>query len=278
MKTGATRLTITSILALALNGCASHNIQEYSKENSRAWNLTHSVGLSDLDDSEIPESQKDSLLYDGASLAIDSSLWTSDYGLGVDWSAGLGLGLLQSFAKSDEHGDRKSLVIWIPEDKAPNKETAMDWMIKSLTEATVKAVKDMGSSEDEIYTHLRELHVTFQGPYYIGEAGGAIRDGNSCYTVFNLHSWTISDELEKIPSYISENGYGYVVEAGGHSYPETYMYCEDDNAEDELTFIGKVTEHLPETMFYYSKASEHDGKQFPPAVFDHGTIELFIRP
>ena len=101
MKTGATRLTITTVLALSLHGCASHNIQEYSQEQSRAWNLTHSVGLTDLDDSEIPESQKDSMLYDGASLVMDSSLGRSDYGFGMDCSAGLGFGILLSFAKAD---------------------------------------------------------------------------------------------------------------------------------------------------------------------------------
>lgn len=73
---------------MTLHGCASHNIQVYSQEHSRAWNLTHSVGLTDLEDTEIPESQKDSLLYDSASLAIDSSLWTSNYGLAMDCVSG----------------------------------------------------------------------------------------------------------------------------------------------------------------------------------------------
>ena len=83
---------IVSTLAIGLiSGCASTGITEAEPDHSRAWNLTHSVGMPDLEDAEVPKDQIPSGLGTATGLAIDVAYFMNSSTLAMSFGDAFGL-------------------------------------------------------------------------------------------------------------------------------------------------------------------------------------------
>jgi len=119
MRNHKTLLTVpASLLAMSLlHGCASTGIKEAQPDHSRAWNLTHSVGMTDLEDTEVPSDQIPSSLGTAADMAIDVAYFMNSSTLAMSFTDAFGLGLLGALTTSSQsHGERSTIVAWVPED------------------------------------------------------------------------------------------------------------------------------------------------------------------
>lgn len=266
-----------SVLAFGLlSGCASRGITEAAPDHSRAWNLTHSVGMTDLKDSEVPSDQIPSSLGAAADMAIDVAYFMDSATLAMSFGDAFGLGLVGLLTTNQSHGERSTIVAWIPEDEVESRETAHIWLGDALKEATMRAMDEL-SIEGEPEFHNKFTDSFMRGTYTETKISGVKADGTKCGVSYKVHPENIS-ELTTIPAFIAENAKGYQLYAGDDIvYPPFAAYCRSDTSLDQyIEFVSEISKYLPETVFLYTRYAELEDDQLPPMVHDHGKVLLFL--
>ncbi len=278
MKCNNSLTVFASILVIALlSGCASSGITEYRDDQSRAWNLTHSVGMTQLDDSEVSSDQIPSTLFAATDMAIDVGYFMNSQTLNMSFGDAFGLGLIGALSKSKGHGERSTLVAWIPENEVKSRETANLWLGDQIKDATMKAMKELGIEGDAEF-HNREVDSFFRGTYSETKISGVKANGTKCGVYFKIHPENIS-EVQVIPDFIAADARGHQLYAGnGEVYPmfKTYCWSESDAFDQRIEFINEISKNLPETVYFYSKRQKLNENQLPPMVYDHGKALLFL--
>lgn len=269
---------IASMLSVVLlSGCASSGgITAYEKDHSRAWNLTHSVGMTQLDDSEVPKDQIPSTLWNATEMAIDVGFFMNSATLSMDLGNALGLGLIGFLTEPKGQGERSTVIAWIPEDEAESRETANLWLGDKLRDATLKAMENLGI-DGEVEFHNKEKDLFLADLYYETSIKGFKSDGSECGAYFRTYPHLVS-ELQPIPDFIKPNSQGHQLYAGEDvSYPRVSVYCFSDTSLDPyVEFIGEISKHLPQTVFFYSSQATYHDSKLPPMVLDQGKANLFI--
>jgi len=260
-----------------LSGCASKGITEARPDHSRAWNLTHSVGMIDLEDTEVPSDQIPSGLGAAADMAIDVAYFMNSATLAMSFGDAFGLGLVGLLTSNQSHGERSTIVAWIPEDEVESRETAHIWLGDALKEATMRAMDELFiEGEPEFHNKLTDSFM--RGTYTETKISGVKADGTKCGVSYKLHPENIS-ELTNIPAFIAESTSGYQLYAGDEIvYPPFAAYCRSDTSLYQyIEFVSGISKYLPETVFIYTRYAELGEDQLPPMVHDHGKVLLFLK-
>jgi hypothetical protein len=268
----------TAALAIALlNGCASSGITEARPDHSRAWNLAHSVGMADLDDTEVPSDQIPSGLGTAADMAIDVAYFMNSSTLGMSFGDAFGLGLLGSLMTSNKsHAERSTIVAWIPEDQVDSRERVNVWLGDVFKDATTKAMDNLKiDGQPEFHNKLTDSWA--HGTFTETKVSGVKADGTECGAYFKVYPELVS-EINRIPEFIAPNTNGYQLYAGDKIvYPQFAAYCLSDTSLDQyVEFASEISKHLPETVFFFTRQVEHEDQTIPPVVFDHGQVLLFV--
>ncbi|MBU2952315.1 hypothetical protein [Marinobacter sp. F3R08] len=269
--------SFTPVLAIGLlSGCASSGITKENPDHSRAWNLTHSVAMTDLDDSTVPSDQIPSGLRSTLDMAIDVSYFVNSATLGMSLGDAFGLGLVGALLNSKKsHGERSTMVAWIPADDVDSRESAHLWLGDAVKDATLQAMDTLGiEGEPEFHNELTESfwHGTFTETLITGVSV----DGTECGMYMKLYPETVS-ELRTIPDFIAPNIQGYQVIADDeYTYPVLAPWCASEKLDQYIEFAGEISKNLPETVFFYVPQVESDEQTVPPIVFDHGKALLFL--
>jgi hypothetical protein len=284
MKCNNPLTVIFAILAMSvLSGCASNGTilnsgtDEYVNDRSRAWNLTRTVGMNQLRDAEVPSDQIPSKLVAAADMGIDVFYLMGSQTLNMDFGDAFGLGLIGLLTKPDGHGERSTIVAWAPESEVEGRENVHLWLGDQIRNATIKAMDNLGiQGEAEFHNKLTDS--MFNGTFVETRIKGVKADGTECGAYFKIHPENVSDEVKAIPDFIAESTSGYQVFAGdGVVYPQFQAYCLSDTTLDPyVEFIGEISKNLPETVFFYTRKAELNGKHLPPVVWDHGKALLFL--
>lgn len=266
------------VLAIGLlGGCASTGITQAQSDHSRAWNLTHSVGMTDLEDTEVPSDQIPSSLGTAADMAIDVTYFMNSSTLAMSFGDAFGLGLLGALTStSKSHSERSTIVAWIPEDQVDSRENANIWLGNEIKEATMKAMEVLEiGGEPEFHNKLTDNF--FNGTFTETRISGVKADGTECGAYFKVYPELVS-ELKKIPEFITPNTKGYQLYAGDEiEYPQFAAYCLSDTSLDQyVEFVSEISRHLPETVFLYTRQLELKDHTIPPVVYDHGEALLFL--
>jgi hypothetical protein len=268
----------TAALAIALlSGCASSGITEARPDHSRAWNLAHSVGMADLDDTEVPSDQIPSGLGTAADMAIDVAYFMNSSTLGMSFGDAFGLGLLGSLMTSNKsHAERSTIVAWIPEDQVDSRERVNVWLGDVFKDATTKAMDNLKiDGQPEFHNKLTDSWA--HGTFTETKVSGVKADGTECGAYFKVYPELVS-EINRIPEFIAPNTNGYQLYAGDKIvYPQFAAYCLSDTSLDQyVEFASEISKHLPETVFFFTRQVEHEDQTIPPVVFDHGQVLLFV--
>ncbi len=277
MKCNNSLTVIASSLAISLlGGCASSGgITEHREDHSRAWNLTHSVGMTQLDDAAVPSDQIPSKILSATNMAIDVAYFMNSQTLNMAFGDAVGLGLIGALTKSKGHGERSTIVAWIPENEVESRETANLWLGDQIKDATMKAMEELGI-EGGAEFHNKKTDSFFHGKYSETQIKGVKEDGTECGTYFRVYPENVS-EVQVIPEFIASGTSGYQLYAGdGEVYPQFRAYCLSDSLDQYVEFISEISKYLPETVFFYTRRLELDDTQLPPMVYDHGDTLLFL--
>ncbi|MBW4979747.1 hypothetical protein ABWH88_04450 [Marinobacter adhaerens] len=269
---------IVSTLAIGLiSGCASTGITEAEPDHSRAWNLTHSVGMTDLEDAEVPKDQIPSGLGTATGLAIDVAYFMNSSTLAMSFGDAFGLGLLGALTTTNKsHAERSSVIAWVPQDQVEGPETVNIWLGNEIKDATMTAMNELGiEGEPEFHNELTDNF--FNGTFTETKISGVKADGTECGAYFKVYPEQVS-ELKTIPDFIAPNKKGYQVFAGDEmEYPRFSAYCLSDTSLDQyVEFVSAISKHLPDTVYFYTRQLELADQTIPPVVYDHGQALLFL--
>lgn len=271
-------VTASVLAAVLFAGCASSNgIKTYNESHSRAWNLTHSVGMTQLKDTKAPRGQIPSSILKTAGMGIDVAYFMSSPTLSMNFGDAFGLGLVGLLANTSKaHGERSTIVAWVPENEAENPESALVWVGDQVKEATLKAMKTL-EIEGRVDFHGKRHKVPFSAAIFKSEISGTKKNGTECGVQFRTYDGIVSD-LQPIPDFILPGSKGYQIYAGEKvAYPAFAAYCIHDELDQYLEFISEISRNLPETVFLYTRYIKHnDNISLPPMVHDHGAALLFI--
>jgi hypothetical protein len=259
-----------------LSGCASTTgITEYHDDHSRAWNLTHSVGMTKLKDSTVPRDQIPNAILGALDTGIDVWYFMDSQMLNMDFGNALGLGLIGMISRPKDHGERSSIVAWIPQDSVESREVAHLWLGDKLRDATTKAMEAL-EIEGGVAFHNREKKVPFSAAYYETKITGMKKDGTECGAYIRTYSDIIS-ELQPLPDFLAKDTQGYQVYAGDPAkYPRAQIYCFGDSLDQYVEFTAEISKNLPETVFLYTRLIKYDDNHVPPMVYDHGKALFFL--
>lgn len=279
MRSHKNRLMVPAALVAMsfLHGCASTGITEAQPDHSRAWNLTHSVGMTDLDDTEVPSDQIPSGLGTAADMAIDVAYFMDSSTLAMSFGDAFGLGLLGALTTTNKsHAERSTIVAWIPEDRVESREHANVWVGDVFKDATLKAMTELGI-EGEPEFHNKRTDSWIVGTYFETKIAGVKADGTECGVYYQTFENNVSEKMA-IPDFIANNTQGYQLYAGEEiEYPQFSAYCMSDTSLDQyIEFVSEISKNLPETVFIYTRYAEIEDDQIPPMVHDHGQALLFL--
>lgn len=282
MKYKSSLALIVSLFAIVLlSGCASSGgTHEYNQDQSRAWNLTESVGMTQMEDSEVPADQVEGHLMDLVGVAVDANMFMTNARFAMNFSDALGLSLLGLLADNDAHSERDTIIAWIPSTEAKNREEAHVWLREEMHDATVQAISDLGM-ELETEFHNRRTDVWGSSAYDDTKIHGRKEDGAVC-SVFVRTYPTLISEQQSIPGFIAPDASGYQARAGDKIiYPTFDVSCSDKprgkfDLDKGLELTSEISRNLPKTVFLYSRMLQVDDQKLPPIVHDHGKALLFL--
>tara|TARA_R110001583_G_C5655779_1_gene409216 strand:- start:2673 stop:3539 length:867 start_codon:yes stop_codon:yes gene_type:complete len=266
---------IAILLALALlSGCASTGITEYQEDHSRAWNLTHSVGMTQMKDKEVPSDQLPSNLRSAADMAIDVSYFMNSATMSMNFADAFGLGLIGLLTAADGHAERSTIIAWVPANEAKDQEAANVWLNSSLKDAALTAmenleIEDIVESSERTDTILGDLYDTTR-------IEGINAEGKKCGIWYRTYPENISEE-KPIPDFIVTNATGYQIYAGKDiAFPRMSVYCGSETLDPYLALINEVSKQLPDTVYLYSRVIKNGDQVIPPVAYDHGQAFLFL--
>lgn len=270
-------LIVPALAIGLLSGCASTGITEAQPDHSRAWNLTHSVGMTDLEDTEVPSDQIPSGLGTAADMAIDVAYFMNSSTLAMSFGDAFGLGLLGALTTlSQSHGERSTIVAWVPEDAVEDREEVNIWLGDALRDATMKAMEEL-KIEGELEFHNKFTDSWAHGTFTETKISGFKADGTKCGAYFKIYPELVS-EMQAVPEFIAPNTKGYQLYAGDEIvYPQFQAYCLSDTSLDQyVEFVSEISKNLPGTVFLFARQLELEDQTIPPVVYDHGQALLFL--
>ena len=279
MRSRKSALVAGSLLSVSLlSGCASSgggSLKVYDESHSRAWNLTHSVGMTKLKDSTVPRDQIPNAILGALDTGIDVWYFMDSQMLNMDFGNALGLGLIGMLGRPTEQSERSSIVAWIPQEAVKSRDVAHLWLGDQLRDATTKAMETL-EIEGEVAHQNKKIKTLFSPVYYETIITGMNKDGTKCGATFRIHPDIIS-ELQPLPDFLAEDTQGYQVYAGDDlKWPRAEIYCYSDSLEHYVEFIAEISKNLPETVFMYASRIKYDDNHLPPMVHDHGKALFFL--
>jgi len=279
MRSRKSALVAGSLLSVSLlSGCASSGgggLKAYEENHSRAWNLTHSVGMTKLKDSTVPRDQIPNAILGALDTGIDVWYFMDSQMLNMDFGNALGLGLIGMMSRQEEQSERSSIVAWIPQEAVESRDVAHLWLGDQLRDATTTAMETL-EIEGEVEFHNREKKVPFSAAYYETMIRGVKKDGTKCGAYIRTYSEIIS-ELQPLPDFLAKETQGYQVYAGHPAkYPRIIVYCASTSLKQQVEFSVEVSKHLPETVFFYTSFLKSEDDKVPPMVYDHGKALFFL--
>lgn len=277
-NTRVTGMTASALLVGLLSGCASSgggSLKVYEENHSRAWNLTHSVGMTQLKDSTVPRDQIPNAILGALDTGIDVWYFMDSQILNMDFGNALGLGLIGMMSRQEEQSERSSIVAWIPQEAVESRDVAHLWLGDQLRDAITIAMETL-EIEGEVEFHNREKKVPFSAAFYETMIRGVKKDGTECGAYIRTYSDIIS-ELQPLPDFLAKDTQGYQVYAGHPAkFQRMSVYCAGTSNKQQVEFSLEVSRHLPETVFYYNSSLKSEDDKIPPIVYDHGKALFFL--
>ena len=277
MRSGKSALLAGALLSVSLlSGCASTGVTQYQDDHSRAWNLTHSVGMTKLKDSAVPRDQIPSAVLDTLGAGVDVWYFMDSQILNMDFGNAFGLGLIGMLTRPDGQDERSSIVAWIPKDDIASRDVAHLWLTDQLKDATLKAMETL-EIEGGVEFHNKRVKLLFFAESFETTISGKKKDGTKCGARFVIYPDTISD-LQPIPDFVAKNTQGYRVDAGHEiKYPRNEIYCHGkDPIKQYVEFTTEISKNLPESVFFYDPRVVYKDTKIPPMVYDHGKALFFL--
>jgi hypothetical protein len=277
MRSGKSALLAGALLSVSLlSGCASTGVTQYQDDHSRAWNLTHAVGMTKLKDSAVPRGQIPSAVLDTLDMGIDVWYFMDSQMLNMDFGNAFGLGLIGMLAQPEGQDKRSTIVAWVPKDDVESQEVAHLWLNDQLKDATLQAMETLGL-EGGVEFHNKRKKLLFFAESFETTISGIKQDGTKCGARFVIYPDAVSD-LQPIPDFVAKNAQGYRVDAGHDiKYPRVQVYCHGkDGMMQYVEFMTEISKNLPESVFFYARRAKNEDYTVPPMVYDHGKALFFL--
>lgn len=270
------KLLFAAAIIMLLNGCASSgSVRPYDNGESRAWNLTHSVGMNQLDDSKVPKDQISNMLLRSTYMAVDVGYFMTSPTLNMNFGNGLGLSLIGFLTDPKGYGERSTIIAWVPETEVASRAEANRWVNDAFRDATLNAMENLGI-KGKVDFHNREKSPFFHETYHETQLSGLKADGNQCGAYYRTYPSNMS-EATRMPGFVTPEGTGYRMWANDElEYPRATIYCYGDDLGPFVEFTSEISKNLPASLFIYTRLVRYDEENLPPMVHDHGKALFFV--
>lgn len=286
-------LSLATLLATSsLFGCASTSTAPvtYMDNYSEAYNLAKAGGLYNAEDFDIPKSQRDGIISKSWDVADDALLFNSQYGLGLDWSDSIGLGILTNALAPKGVMERDSVFAWVPETQVADAKEAWELMSEtllsgiegSLQQANLEyvvdnrnLVQDIPLVAEYIFSSVR-IVAPEHGCLDWEQANHEIK--NSCYVQTIVYAPT--NTPRKIPEFVVPGQSGYAFYAEDETeYSRFKVNIPEGATLEKNLLLAAISRELPPWAFIFIASEKQDnGSYSAPAILTKGKAELFITP
>lgn len=271
-------------LALLGTGCATNTPYTYQEHRSEAFNIARAGGLhKDIRDTEVPA--------DAIGSVTETMLKVGFVGAGymkpalgmTNWQT-MGLNLLAESTGLDTHGQRNSLLAWMPDNVASNTEDAQKALIDLLDES-IQATLDEAGAE---YERILEMEI---GPG-IEVTYLYVKDEWSCpewspgklKTTCRIQFRVQPPKSGVAPTFTATTEGQHHLFRSGHNrhYNRIDLLTSDASSVPENELYASISRNLPKWVYFYlapSKVNTEDSGVIEfPYILNGGEAKLFVIP
>jgi len=273
------RVLLMAVCLGLLAGCGTAPVK-YDANASYAMNVARAANIdAELEDAEVPQETMASL---SDSAAYGFAYAASGYnapvkGFTPDSAAAMNFAswLLTPEAKSA----RNHLIAWMPEVLAGN--DPVNRLAGILLEASQKAAHELGYISEDIVFEKSGAKPKIVGVSLL-KSGGDVCTTNEgptvCWVAFGVER---PRHVGHSPEIASLKGGNYFFDPS-KSFRSYFMFPKENHGLDELEVLLKVSQYLPDWLYFYVAPKKiRVGQEQPiaiPMVIHQGKVHYFVKP
>ena len=278
--------TLAAGAVLVLSGCnftPTHD-QRFDPENhSRAYNLAQAGNLWKAQDREVDQQDYTAAMATLSDAFGTTLLVNSDFGLGLDWGASLGIGLLDFLAAPPDQLKRDSAFFFVPVSEAPTRDDARALVFSHYRQAVQQAAQELDLAlQQRGDDDLHQAPSNRQGVGYVlvDESRGCPGYETSVDSVHDrcrviLEITEKAGQTGKAPLAIGLAEEVHFFPASDHYRYSPFWVLLPEGAElAQEVIAARISAHMPE-WFYVYLAPDREAQR-PAMVLEQDEPHLFI--
>lgn len=273
--------TLTSFIALSmLYGCST-TPRTYSDSQSEAYNIVRAGGLyEDIQDTEVPADQVGSVTESMLKVGFISSGFMKPQ-LGMTSFQTGGLHLLTELFEPDTHGERNSLMAWMPTSAAKTEEEAQTKLLDQINASMIAAFDELNIGHRLILRQEGFISMQFIKDEWncpLSVKGRRTKLEDMCRVRIRVYE----PDVELSPAYIAGAEEARYVFDAGHDYKFHWLnVVKSKNGQvPEDQVYTAISKKLPDWVYLYlapGKVTKADGKPIKyPYVLHKGDTKFFV--
>lgn len=282
----AFQLTPAVSVALTLAGC---NVTPYYDQrfdpvnHSRAFNLAQAGNLWKAQDREVDQQDYTAAMTNLSDAFGTTLLVNSDFGIGLDWGASLGVGLLDFLTSPPDQLERDSAFFFVPVSQAPSWDEARALVFDHYRQAVEKAAEDLNlETQQQDDDNLHDASSNREG------VGFVLVDEERGCPGYETQVTSVQERCRAILEITRKKGYTAMAPLATGLNEEVHFFQASDfyrhspfwvllpeSAElRQDAMAARISAHMPD-WFYVYLARDREAER-PAMIFERGEPHLFV--
>lgn len=278
------KILAVTLLALLGTGCATTSNYTYQDYRSEAFNIARAGGLyQDIKDTEVPADSIGSLTETMLKVGfVGSGYMKPELGFS-NWQT-MGLNLFAEATVPDSHGQRNSVMAWMPESAASSTKSAQRVLVDQMMAGIQAALESMGATHEilqdqELYRGT-EVTILFVKDSWNCPKWAPGKLSSTCRVRFRIQRPT----LQNVPSFTASSDGQHYAFTSGHRrhYNRVSLRISDESRVPQDELYATISKHLPEWVYLYLAPGTtiiQTGERIEfPYILNQGEAKLFVIP
>lgn len=269
-------MKLLALITVFLAGCTATSSLSHSKAAQIAW----AGGMSDIQDTAVPEAEMHEFSTKAYNSSFNSLLLKSDNSLGLSNTSSIALGITGALFTARPASASDTLLAWMPVSEASSEIDAKNKLLIIEKNAIEKALTSMGIQFKKYHANDKNAdnYQTYQ--IYGGKLKNCEPIGN-CAIVANVKMPIVN---EMSPALLpKKTSYAFVLPRYMQNFGDSVInvYIEKaskENAKLKNAILAGVSQELPNWAFIYSAPRDKEYDRFPAYILSKGNPEFFVIP
>lgn len=278
------KILAVTLLALLGTGCATTTSYTYQDHRSEAFNIARAGGLrEDIRDTEVPADSIGSVTETMLKVGFIGSGYMKPV-LGMSNWQTMGLNVVAETAGLASHGQRNSIMAWMPESAESSPESAQKALVSHMKTGIQTALDGMGATHEVILEQdLRpgiEVTILFVNDSWNCPKWAPGQLSSTCRAQFRIQRPT----LKTAPSFVTssdEQHYSFESDHKRH-YNRMNLLISDQSSVPQDELYATISKNLPEWVYLYLAPGKVINEASQPVDFPYilnqGEAKLFVIP